>query len=123
MNYALIEENKMIDGPKLLPTNWKNISNLPSLSDLDLKSLGWLPVEYPIEEFDPATQKRIADTYVILSDKVEVVFNYRDKTEEEMQPPEPPAPPELYDIEAIGYIRSFLKVKFENDILFPEELK
>jgi hypothetical protein len=125
MNYSLIEKNKIIDGPKQLPINWKNISNLPSLSNLDLRELGWLPVEYPIEDFDPVTQKRIVDTYNILPDKVIVIFNYEDKTVEEMAIEAMAAvqAAELNDMEAITYIKSFLKAKFGNDVLFPNELK
>ena len=84
MNYCLIEKGEIIEGPKPLPTNWKNISNLPALSDAELKKLGWLPVEYPELFFDAATQKRLADTYDILADKVVAVFNFGDKTQGEL---------------------------------------
>ena len=32
-NYCLVDEGKIIEGPKALSVNWKNISNLPALSD------------------------------------------------------------------------------------------
>lgn len=83
-NYCLIENGEILEGPKLLPTNYKNISNLPSLSDEDLKLLGWLPVSYPELVFDPAVQNRLEDTYVIQDTVVEVVFNFVDKTQEEL---------------------------------------
>ena len=84
--YCLVNEakDKILEGPKALPTNWKHISNLPALSDVELKVLNWLPCEYPELVFDPATQKRLADTYDIQPDKVLVIFNIENKTQEEL---------------------------------------
>lgn len=125
MNYCLIDEGIVVDGPKPLPTNWRNISNLPSLSDVELKVLNWLPAVYTILEFDPSTQKRLSDTYTIASDKVDIVYNFVDKTEEEIAADEAAASAAvvLEDMESISYIRTFLKAKFEEDALFPDELK
>lgn len=125
MNYSLIEKGVMINTPQILPTNWRNISNLPKLSDVDLKILGWIPVEYQIDTFDTATQKRLPDTYTIKKDKVIVIFNYLDKTLEEIAEDEAAAakPPVIDDTESVQYIRTFLKTKFGNDALFPTELK
>lgn len=35
INYCLLDKERknVLDGPKALPVNWKNISNLPALSD------------------------------------------------------------------------------------------
>jgi len=125
MNYCLIDENEIVEGPEFLPLNWKNISNLCSLSDAELKNIGWLPVEYPVLDFDPATQKRLNDTYNILSEKIVVIYNYRDKTAEEIAEEAEMAlqPTPLNDIETVAYIKTFLKAKFGTDILFPEELR
>ena len=125
MNYCLIEKELVVEGPKTLPTNWRNISNLPALPDEELKKLGWLPVEYPVVNFDSVTQKRSADTYNIASDKVKVVFNYKNKTNAEIIAEAEAAtkPSVIENNESISYIRDFLKAKFKNDVLFPEELK
>lgn len=124
-NYCLIEKGAIIEGPKPLPTNWKNISNLPALADIGLKDFGWLPTEYPESVFDPATQKRLADTYDIQTDKVVVIFNIEDKTKEELDAEAAAAlePTVMGDTESVSYIRDFLKSKFKEDVLFPEELK
>jgi uncharacterized protein YjeT (DUF2065 family) len=125
MNYCLVEKELVVEGPKILPTNWRNISNLPALPDEELRKLGWVPVEYPVVDFDPVTQKRLADTYNILFDKVKVVFNYKNKTNAEIIAEAEAAlkPPVIGDNESVGYIREFLKAKFKDDVLFPEELK
>lgn len=125
MNYCLIDKGVIKKGPKPLPTNWKNISNLPSLSATDLLKLNWLPTEYPELVFDSATQKRLADTYDIQADKVVVIFNIVNKTQEEIDAEiaEAAKPVVLEDNESISYIRAFLKAKFKNDILFPDKLK
>lgn len=43
MQYCLVENGQIIDGPRDLPTCWRNVSNLPALADEDLAPLGWLP--------------------------------------------------------------------------------
>lgn len=84
MKYCLIEADEIVKGPGSLPTNWKYISNLPALPDIKLKEFGWLPCEYLELVFDPATQKRLPDTYDIQEDKVLVIFNIENKTQEEL---------------------------------------
>ena len=125
MNYCLVEKGAITEGPITLPKNWKNISNLPSLSNEDLLSFGWLPVTYSDVNFDLTIQKRLEDTYKILPDKVDVIFNYKNKTEEEIAADEAAAakPVVLEDIDSISYVRGFLKAKFTDDIMFPDELK
>lgn len=85
-NYCLLNEAKdeILEGPKPLPVNWKHISNLPALPDVELKVLNWLPCEYPELVFNPATEKRLPDTYDIQEDKVLFIFNIEDKTQEEL---------------------------------------
>lgn len=43
MRYAYVVEGVVLEGPRLLPVSWRNISNLPALDDARLKALGWLP--------------------------------------------------------------------------------
>lgn len=44
MKYCKIENNAVVWGPALLPTNWGNISGLNNLTSEALKELGWLPL-------------------------------------------------------------------------------
>jgi hypothetical protein len=44
MNYCLVENNAIVDGPRALPSSWRNVSGLNWLSDDELRALGWLPV-------------------------------------------------------------------------------
>jgi hypothetical protein len=44
MNYCLVENNAIVDGPRALPNSWRNISGLNWLSNNELRALGWLPV-------------------------------------------------------------------------------
>ena len=43
MSYVLVETGVVVIDPAPLPQSWKNISNLPLLSDPDLLVLGWYP--------------------------------------------------------------------------------
>jgi len=43
MRYAHIVDNKIIEGPRLLPTSWINMSGFNLLPDDQLKTYGWLP--------------------------------------------------------------------------------
>ena len=48
MNYCLVENKKITDGPRSLPKSWRNVSGLHLASDAELKEKGWLPfVEQP----------------------------------------------------------------------------
>ena len=44
MNYCLVENNAIVDGPRALPSSWRNVSGLNWLSNDELRPLGWLPV-------------------------------------------------------------------------------
>lgn len=44
MNYCLVENNAIVDGPRALPSSWRNVSGLNWLSNNELRALGWLPV-------------------------------------------------------------------------------
>jgi hypothetical protein len=44
MNYCLVENNAIVDGPRALPSSWRNVSGLNWLSNDELRALGWLPV-------------------------------------------------------------------------------
>lgn len=72
--YCLVEGDQIAYGPTTLPTNWRNISNLPCLSDAELAPLGWLPVmEVAPPTYDPNTQS-LTRTYAISATAVTPVF-------------------------------------------------
>jgi hypothetical protein len=80
--YFYIEDNKFLDGPVELPTNWKNISNFNILDDATLKTFGWLPLRIVNEN----------DLEVVVSNNREITENEvietiitRNKTEEEKE--------------------------------------
>ena len=78
-NYCLIENNIVIDGPRRLPTSWKNVSGFHHMNPDKLKDYGWLPVEYIETPYDPATHYRVSPSADIQVDKVvltEVVVAY-----------------------------------------------
>lgn len=112
-NYCKVVDNKITDGP----VSEKYITLLDS---------SWYPVEYPTEfVFDIATQKRLPDTLEIVGEKVVVTFNIVNKTQEELDEyaalvnePQP-----ITDSEKLALLETFLKDKFSEDILFPDELK
>jgi hypothetical protein len=80
MRYAYVENGKIIEGPKSLPTAWRNISGLNNLSDADLKALGWLPWRF-VE-----TQGEVITGSVIDIRENEIVETQtrRNKTDEEI---------------------------------------
>ena len=47
MNYCLVENNSVVDGPRYLPRSWRNVSGLNLASKEELKEKGWLP--YTVE--------------------------------------------------------------------------
>lgn len=44
MNYCFVENNTIVEGPRSLPRSWRNISGLDQMSEIGLRSIGWLPV-------------------------------------------------------------------------------
>ncbi len=64
-------ENDIIDiAPRPLPKAWRNVSGLDKATVSELKALGWLPVIYVNETYDPATQVRTGPTGCIFGDAV-----------------------------------------------------
>jgi len=58
MRYVYVQNGQMVDGPRMIPINWKNISNFNTLDNDSLKSYGWYPyrfVEAPLGENDKIT--------------------------------------------------------------------
>lgn len=80
MNYCLVENNTIIDGPRGLPRSWRNVSGLNWLSDDDLRSLGWLPCR--IEE-GVVDEKFVGSTFTITETEVIETKQWRKFTVEE----------------------------------------
>ena len=73
-NYCCIENGKIVYGPGQLPTNWKsdymNLTNMPYLTDVELKTYGWLPFEEVHISYDAVTHYRDGYAEDIQEDKV-----------------------------------------------------
>lgn len=83
--YCHIENNVIDEGPKTLPTSWRNISGLHHQDAAGLKKLGWLPVRrVGFEPFDPAVQVRTGPDYAVGADEVVAAYTVRDKTAQEI---------------------------------------
>jgi hypothetical protein len=80
MNYCLVENNAIVDGPRGLPKSWRNISGLNWLSDHDLRPLGWLPSR--IEE-GIVDEKFVGSTFTITETEVIETKQWRKFTAEE----------------------------------------
>jgi hypothetical protein len=70
MQYCLVEENQIKQGPMRLPKSWKNVSGLNMASQSELKALGWLPAVLVQPTFDPETHKRGVRSVSIGTDDV-----------------------------------------------------
>lgn len=83
MRYVYVQNNQVIDGPRMLPLVWENISNFNVLDDVALKSYGWYP-----HRFVPATVDETVvitgSTFSIEEDEVVEYQTVRAKTESEI---------------------------------------
>ena len=80
MNYCLIENNSIVDGPRGLPRSWRNVSGLDLLDEASLRQLGWLPVR--LEE-GLADEKFVGSTFTISENEVVETKQWRKYTDEE----------------------------------------
>lgn len=80
MNYCLVENNVIVDGPRALPKAWRNISGLDMLDNDSLRELGWLPVR--LEEGD-VQEKFVGSVFAILPSEVVETKIWRAYTAEE----------------------------------------
>lgn len=80
MKYAYTENGQVIDGPRLLPNGWRNVSGLCYMGDDSLRALGWLPYE-TIDNGGEVLDKTVVQ---VLSDKVVETRVYRYKTDDEI---------------------------------------
>lgn len=80
MNYCLVENNAIVEGPRALPNSWRNVSGLNWLSDDELRALGWLPVRIDEGAVD---DKFVGSTFIIAPYEVIEVKMWRPYTAEE----------------------------------------
>jgi hypothetical protein len=84
MKYALVEDGVVKESNRVLPRNWKNISNFYLLDQETLKSYGWFPYR-----FEPASipENGISDGsyYEITEEEVVEIQTYRIKTDLEIE--------------------------------------
>lgn len=84
MKYALVEDGVVKESNRVLPINWKNISNFYLLDQETLKSYGWFPYR-----FEPASipENAISDGtyYEITEEEVVEIQTYRIKTDLEIE--------------------------------------
>lgn len=92
MQYVHHENNVIDEGPRSLPSSWKNVSGLNLASPEMLKTLGWLPVVYVNEDYDPVLEVRegptgcnVGDIVPSGADEVTGTYAVRDKTAEELR--------------------------------------
>lgn len=71
-NYALVENNEIIERHDLLPQAWKNVSGLHTLKDSEetLNSLGWYTVNKVLVGYDTTQQYIDGYSYSFVDNKV-----------------------------------------------------
>lgn len=79
--FAYVENNTVIETCDILPTNWRNISNLRNLENYpaELDALGWKPVQKIPVSYNPVTQTIVNYIYTYSNDQVfeEAVVEYK----------------------------------------------
>ena len=83
MLYCYVESGALVDGPRRLPRNWRNVTRLDLATDESLKLKGWLPYIDVKPEHDKDTQY-ITGSRVITKDAVTINNTVNDYTEEQM---------------------------------------
>lgn len=83
MKYAYVEDSVVKESNRVLPINWKNVSNFNLLDEATLKSYGWFPYR-----FEPATipQNCISNgsRFEITDDEVVEIQLYRELSQSEI---------------------------------------
>ena len=82
MNYCLVEDGNIIEGPRGLPKSWRNVSGLHLATDAELKEKGWLPFTETVVEISKYEVKN-GTNYVISADGVVGAEQKRDMTDDE----------------------------------------
>ncbi len=84
MRYVYVQDGQVIEGPRMLPISWNNISNFNVLDVDSLKSYGWYPhrfVEASLGEND-----KITGSYFVIEETEVVEYQtVSQKTDSEIQ--------------------------------------
>ena len=84
MRYVYVQDGQVVEGPVMLPVNWKNISNFKVLDNDTLKLYGWYPhrfVEATLGEND-----KITGSYFVIEETEVIEYQtVATKTESEIQ--------------------------------------
>lgn len=84
MHYVLIENGTVIEGPRMLPENWRNISGLNLLNNEQILSYGWYPYVFVPYKDDMSTKVVIQPLIEITENEYIEWQQVRDKTPEEI---------------------------------------
>lgn len=74
MQYCLIENGQITQGPGRLPKAWRNVSGLDKASQAELKDYGWLPVNETKPEYDKETHRLGPRNVSIGTDDVTITY-------------------------------------------------
>ena len=77
--YCRVESGSVVEGPRSLPSVWKQVSGFPFLSDAEKRNHGWYPGEITQPDFDPTIQTRTGPEFTILEDHVQAVWTVQDR--------------------------------------------
>lgn len=84
MTYVLIKNDKLIDGPRLLPQNWNNISGFNLLPEDKILSMGWRRYRFVPFEGDMVRKVIIESRSEITNTEYIEYQQVREKTQEEI---------------------------------------
>lgn len=84
MRYVYVEGGVVLEGPVLLPINWKDVSNFNALDNQSLKSYGWFPHRFVEATLGP--NDKITGSYFAIGDDEVVEYQtIAPKSEGEIQ--------------------------------------
>lgn len=84
MRYVYIQNGKIIEGPRGLPSSWENTSGFNLLSDEELLQRGWIPWRF-IEVQSPGNDWAMTESKIeITATEVVETQQYRKKTQQEL---------------------------------------
>lgn len=72
MNYIHHTNNVIDRATGSLPRAWGRVSGLDKATAIELQGLGWLPVVESKPDYDPATERLVGPTSVLIGDTVPV---------------------------------------------------
>lgn len=112
-NYCLIQDGIIVDGPRVLPANTSNVSNLRLLSDDELRTHGWIPLRLAGEPEE--NQELVNSVREVFETEVVETRYYRTLTAEEIAAREEflrNLPPDPFSPDAILSLDEFLQNNF-----------